>query len=43
MAEIKKSKGRIRLVPEYTLQVVLPDESLKTASETVKKCLQELL
>jgi transcription-repair coupling factor (superfamily II helicase) len=43
MVLIKKSKGRIRLVPEYTLQVVLPDESLKTASETVKKCLQELL
>jgi transcription-repair coupling factor (superfamily II helicase) len=43
MVLLKKSKGRIRLVPEYTLLVALPDESLKTASEAAKKCLHELL
>ncbi len=43
MVLLRKNKGRIRLIPEYTLVAVLPDESLKTASETVKKCLQELL
>jgi transcription-repair coupling factor (superfamily II helicase) len=43
MMLLKKNKGRIKLIPEYTLQVSLPDESLKTASEAVKKCLQELL
>jgi transcription-repair coupling factor (superfamily II helicase) len=42
MALLKKNKGRIRLIPEYTLQVTLPDETLRTASESVKKCLQEL-
>jgi len=42
MVLIKKSRGRIKLVPEYTLQVALPDETLRTASEAVKKCLQEL-
>ena len=40
---IKKSRGRIKLIPEYTLQIALPDDSLRTASEEVKKCLQELL
>ena len=40
---LKRNKGRIRLVPEYTLQIQLPDESLRTASEAVKKCLQELV
>ena len=43
MALLKKNKGKIRLVPEYILQVVLPDHSLHTASAAVKKCLQELL
>ena len=43
MALLKKNKGKIRLVPEHTLQVVLPDHSLHTASAAVKKCLQELL
>ncbi|HSB33497.1 MAG TPA: TRCF domain-containing protein, partial [Nitrospirota bacterium] len=43
MALLRKNKGRIRLIPEYTLQVSLPDETLRTASESVKKCLQELL
>lgn len=42
MVLIKKSKGRIKLVPEYTLQIALPDEALRTASDAVKKCLQEL-
>jgi transcription-repair coupling factor (superfamily II helicase) len=43
MLLLKKNKGKIKLVPEYTLQLVLGDESLKTASNAVKKCLQELL
>ncbi|HET7318515.1 MAG TPA: transcription-repair coupling factor, partial [Nitrospirota bacterium] len=43
MALLRKNRGRIRLIPEYTLQVSLPDETLRTASESVKKCLQELL
>ncbi len=42
MALLKKNKGRIKLIPEYTLQVALPDPSLRTASAAVKKCLQEL-
>jgi len=43
MVLIKKSKGRITLVPEYTLRLRLTDESLATAAGAVKKCLQELL
>jgi transcription-repair coupling factor (superfamily II helicase) len=43
MLLLKKNKGKIKLIPEYTLQLVLGDESLKTASNAVKKCLQELL
>lgn len=43
MQVLKKNKGRIKLVPEYTLQVMVPDQTLKTASSAVKKCLQELL
>jgi hypothetical protein len=43
MVLIKKSKGRIRLIPEYTLRLELADESLKTAADAVKKCLQELV
>jgi transcription-repair coupling factor (superfamily II helicase) len=43
MTILKRNKGRIKLIPEYTLQIALPDESLRTASEAVKKCLQELL
>jgi transcription-repair coupling factor (superfamily II helicase) len=43
MLLLKKNKGSIKLVPEYTLQLVLGDESLKTASNAVKKCLQELV
>jgi transcription-repair coupling factor (superfamily II helicase) len=43
MMLLKRNKGRIKFVPEYTLQIALPDQSLRTASETVKKCLQELL
>jgi transcription-repair coupling factor (superfamily II helicase) len=42
MALLKKNKGRVRLIPEYTLQVSLADGSLRTASDAVKKCLQEL-
>jgi transcription-repair coupling factor (superfamily II helicase) len=43
MVLLKKSKGTIRLIPEYTLQIALQDKSLRAASEAVKKCLQELL
>ena len=42
MMMLKRNKGRIKLIPEYTLQIALPDQSLRTASEAVKKCLQEL-
>ncbi len=43
MALLKKNKGKIRLIPEHTLQLTLSDHSLHTASAAVKKCLQELL
>ena len=43
MSLLKRNKGRIKLIPEYTLQIALPDQSLRTASEAVKKCLQELV
>ena len=43
MTLLKRHKGKIKLVPEYTLQILLPDQSLRTASEAVKKCLQELV
>jgi len=43
MVLVKKSKGRITLVPEYTLRIRLADEALATAAGAVKKCLQELL
>ncbi len=43
MMLLKRHKGKIKLVPEYTLQITLPDQALRTASEAVKKCLQELL
>ncbi|HET6364110.1 MAG TPA: TRCF domain-containing protein, partial [Nitrospirota bacterium] len=40
---LKKNKGKIRLVQEYTLQVALDDQSLRTAADAVKKYLQELM
>jgi transcription-repair coupling factor (superfamily II helicase) len=43
MSLLKKNKGKIKLIPEYTLQLVLTDPSLQTAAKAVKKCLQELL
>jgi len=43
MSLLKKNKNRIKLIPEYTLQIALPDQSLATASNAVKKCLQDLL
>ncbi len=43
MVLLKKNKGTIKFIPEYTLQISLPDESLRTAADAVKKCLQELL
>jgi transcription-repair coupling factor (superfamily II helicase) len=42
MALLRKNKGKIKLIPEYTLQVSLPDQSLRAVSDSVKKCLQEL-
>ena len=43
MILLKKNGGKIKLVPEYTLQIALADPSLRTAAEAVKKCLQELV
>jgi transcription-repair coupling factor (superfamily II helicase) len=43
MQLLKKNKGRIKLVPEYTLQIMVQDQTLKAASSAVKKCLQEVL
>jgi len=43
MMLLKKSKGKITLVNDYALRIALPDEALRTASQAVKKCLQELL
>jgi len=42
MALLKRSKGRITLVPEYTLRISLTDASLAAAADAVKKCLQDL-
>jgi transcription-repair coupling factor (superfamily II helicase) len=43
MALLRKNKKRMKLIPEYTLQIILADDSLAAASEAVKKCLQELV
>ena len=43
MILLKKNGGKIKLVPEYTLQIAIADPSLRTAAEAVKKCLQELV
>ncbi len=42
VAMLKRSKGRIKLIPEHALQIMLPDSSLRTASDAVKKCLHDL-
>ncbi len=42
MQLIRRNPGRITLIPEYTLRVKLADGSLRTASDAVKKCLQDL-
>jgi len=42
MALLKRSQGRIKLIPEFTLQIAIADETLKTASEALRKCLQQL-
>jgi transcription-repair coupling factor (superfamily II helicase) len=42
LALLKKNKGRMKLIPDFTIQVKLSDESLNAVSEIVKKCLQEL-
>jgi transcription-repair coupling factor (superfamily II helicase) len=43
MTLLKRKKGTIKLVTEHTLQIALPDRSLRAAADAVKKCLQELL
>jgi transcription-repair coupling factor (superfamily II helicase) len=43
MLLLKKNKGKTRLLQEFTLQVALDDQSLRTATDAVKKCLQELM
>jgi len=43
MLVLKKNKGKIKLIPEYTLQIALGDQSVRTASAAVKKYLQELM
>jgi transcription-repair coupling factor (superfamily II helicase) len=42
MTMLKRNKGRIKLIPEHALQIALPDRTLRTASDAVKKCLQDL-
>jgi transcription-repair coupling factor (superfamily II helicase) len=42
MALLKRNQGRIKLIPEFTLQIAIADETLKTASEALRKCLQQL-
>jgi transcription-repair coupling factor (superfamily II helicase) len=42
MALLKRNQGRIKLIPEFTLQIAIGDETLKTASEALRKCLQQL-
>ncbi len=39
---LKKNKGKLKLLSEYTLQLALSDQSLRTAADAVKKCLQEM-
>jgi transcription-repair coupling factor (superfamily II helicase) len=43
MLLLKKNKGKIKLIPEYTLQIALGGQSLRIASDAVKKYLQELM
>jgi transcription-repair coupling factor (superfamily II helicase) len=43
MLLLKKNKGKIKLIPEYTLQIALGDQSLRSVSDAVKKYLQELM
>jgi transcription-repair coupling factor (superfamily II helicase) len=42
MRMIKRSGGTVRLIPERTLRIDLPDASLGAAVDAVKKCLQAL-
>ena len=42
LALLKRNQGRIRLVQEFTLQLAIADETLQTAADAVRKCLQEL-
>jgi transcription-repair coupling factor (superfamily II helicase) len=42
MALLKRNQGRIKLIAEFTLQLTIADETLKTASEALRKCLQQL-
>jgi len=42
MALLKRNPGRIKLIQEFALQLAIADETLKTASDAVRKCLQQL-
>ena len=42
MALLKRSQGRIKLAAEFTLQLSVADETLQTAVDAVRKCLQQL-
>jgi len=42
MALLKRNQGRIKLIAEFTLQLTLGDETLKTAADALRKCLQQL-
>jgi transcription-repair coupling factor (superfamily II helicase) len=42
MALLKRNQGRIKLIQEFTLQIAIADETLRTASEALRKCLQQL-
>ena len=42
MRLIKRNNNTMKLIPEYTLQITLPDDTLGAVANAVKKCLQEL-
>jgi transcription-repair coupling factor (superfamily II helicase) len=42
MALLKRNPGRIKLIAEFTLQLTIGDETLHTAADALRKCLQQL-
>lgn len=42
MALMNRNQGGIKLVQEFTLQLAVADETLQTAADAVRKCLQQL-